>query len=271
MRLSLVTFPVHLYPVVAESNKIRLHKISKKSGERIHYENTTDSEKHVAKEDIVKGYEYKKGHYVQIDDDELNALKLESNHMIDLVQFTDMADIDPIYMDKPYFVTPADKMAQEAFATIRDALKEEKKVALGQIVLANKERIVAIRACGKGMILETLRYAEEIRKASTYFEDIKKDVKVSKDQIQLARQLIASKDAPFDPHEFKDRYQHGLMEIVQAKMKGKKIEAPKDVKRSDNVVDIMSALRQSLDKGKKPAAKKKTASKAKTTKKKKAA
>lgn len=263
MRLSLVTFPVHLYPVVAESNKIRLHKISKKSGERIHYENTTDSEKHVAKTDIVKGYEYKKGHYVQIEDKELEALKLESNHMIDLVQFTDLSEIDAIYFDKPYFITPADKMAQEAFATIRDALREEKKVALGQIVLANKERIVAIRACGKGMILETLRYADEIRKASTYFDDIKKDVKVSKDQIALARQLIASKDAPFDPHDFKDKYQHGLMEIVQAKMKGKKITPSKTPERNDNVVDIMSALRQSLDKNKKPVAKKKTAAKKK--------
>lgn len=274
LRLSLVTFPVHLYPVVSETHKIRLHKISKKSGERIHYENTTDSEKHVDKEDIVKGYEYKKGHYVQIDDKELDALKLESTHMIDLVQFTDIKDIDAIYFDKPYFLTPADKLATEAYVTIRDALREEKKVALGQIVLANKERIVAIRPCGKGMILETLRYANEIRKAEGYFDDIKKDVKVSKDQIDLARQLIASKDAPFDPHDFKDKYQQSLMEIVEAKMKGKKIEPPKETKRNDNVVDIMSALRKSLEKGgdvgkAKTSAKKKTAHK--STKKKKAA
>lgn len=270
MRLSLVTFPVHLYPVVSESGKIRLHKISKKSGERIHYENTTDSEKHVDKEDIVKGYEYKKGHYVQINDKELDALKLESNHMIDLVQFTDHDDIDAIYFDKPYFVTPADKLATEAFVTIRDALRQEKKVALGQIVLAGKERIAAIRPCGKGLILETLRYAQEIRKAETYFADIKKDVKVNKDQIDLARQLIASKEAPFDPHDFKDRYQQGLMDIVQAKMKGKKIEPAREPRRTDNVVDIMSALRKSLEKGgAKAQPKKKTPNK--TAKKKKAA
>lgn len=266
MRLSLVTFPVHLYPVVSESNKIRLHKISRKSGERIHYSNRTDSEKDVKRDDIVKGYEYKKGHYIPLEDKELEALRLESTHMIDLVQFTDLDDIDPIYCDKPYFVVPADKMGQEAFVTVRDALREEKKVALGQIVIANRERIAAIRPCGKGMILETLRYADEIRKASTYFDDIKNTTKVKKDQIDLARQLIESKDAPFDPHDFKNRYEESLKQIVHAKMKGKKIVAPKESEDTEsNVVDIMDALRKSLDK---KSATKKTKAKPKTKKKK---
>lgn len=259
IRLSLVTFPVHLYSAVTESEKIRLHKISRKSGQRIHYANKTDAEKSVPSEDIIKGYEYKKGHFVPIENDELDDLRLESNHMIDLVQFTDAHEIDPIYFDKPYFVAPADKVAQEAFVTLRDALREEKKVALGQIVLAGKERIAAIKPCGKGLILETLRYSYEVRDAEGYFDNIPKTLKVSKERVKLAQQLIESKDAPFDPHEFKDRYQQALLEIVQAKMKGKKITAPKDVERTDNVVDIMEALRKSLDKGKgktKPKAKK---------------
>lgn len=270
IRLSLVTFPVHLYSAVTESEKIRLHKISKKSGERIHYANKTDTEKSVASEDIVKGYEYKKGHYIPIENKELEELRLESNHMIDLVQFTDAHEIDPIYFDKPYFVAPADKVAQEAFVTLRDALREEKKAALGQIVLAGKERIAAIKPCGKGLVLETLRYSYEVRDAEGYFDDIPKNIKVSKEQVRLAQQLIESKDAPFDPHDFKDRYQQALLEIVQAKMKGKKIVATKDVERTDNVVDIMEALKKSLEKNK-PAKTKPKAKKAAPKKRKKAA
>lgn len=270
MRLSLVTFPVHLYPVVDEAAKIRLHKISRKSGERIHYSNRTDSQKDVSATDIVKGYEYKKGHYVPIEDDDIKALKLESTHTIDLVQFTDITDIDAIYFDKPYFVVPGDDMGQEAFITVRDALRQEKKVALGQVVMAGRERIVAIRPCGKGMILETLRYADEIRSASTYFSDIKDKTKVGKEQIDLARQLIAAKDQDFDPKDFKNHYETSLRQMVNAKMKGKKIVAPDDetVDTKDNVVDIMAALRKSLDKSSKP---KKSSTKKPAAKKKKAA
>lgn len=266
VRLSLVTFPVHLYSAVTETTKIRLHKISRKSGKRIHYANTTDTEDHVKSEDIVKGYEYKKNQYIPIEDEELDKLRLESNHMIDLVQFTEMKDIDPIYFSKPYFMAPADKIAIEAFATLRDALAAEGKSALGQIVIGGKERIAAIKPCGKGMVLETLRYDYEVREAETYFDDIPDKVKVSKDQVKLAQQLIESKSAPFDPKDFKDRYQQGLLEIVHAKMKGKKIIAPDEPERTDNVVDIMDALRQSLAKNKKAAPKK-----AKTAHKKKAA
>lgn len=268
MRLSLVTFPVHLYPVVNEAAKIRLHKIDKKTGERIHYSNRTDSQKEVAATDIAKGYEYKKGHYVPIEDKDLKALRLESTHTIDLVQFTDIADIDAIYFDKPYFVVPGDDMGQEAFITVRDALRQEKKVALGQIVLAGRERIAAIRPCGKGMILETLRYADEIRKSQTYFEDIKEKTKVGKEQIDLARQLIAAKDKDFDPKDFKNHYEESLRDIVNAKMKGKKIVAPEDEGEDtpDNVVDIMAALRQSLGKSA-PKAKKAPAKKTTTKKK----
>src|SRR3982750_1339164 len=162
IRLSLVTFPVHLYSAVTDSQKIKLHKLSKNSGERIHYKDTTASEDKVEKHDIVKGYEYDKGQYVELEDEELKKLKVESTHTIDLVQFTDLKDIDSIYFDKPYFVAPDGDIAMEAYITLRDALHDSKKVALGQITIAGRERIAAIKACDKGLLLETLRYSYEV-------------------------------------------------------------------------------------------------------------
>jgi len=256
IRLSLVTFPVHLYSGVTDTQKIRLHKISKDSGERVHYKDSTASEGVIEKSDIVKGYEYEKGQYVEIDDKELAKLKVESTHTIDLVQFTEQRDIDPIYFDKPYYVVPEGKLALEAFATVRDALRDAGKIALGQITIGGRERIAAIKACGKGMVLETLRYNYEVREASRYFEDISEKVKPDKDQIALAKQLIEAKSGKFDPKSFKDTYQEGLMEIIEAKLGHRKANLPKATKEPGNVVNIMDALKRSLDqtKGKEKAA-----------------
>jgi DNA end-binding protein Ku len=251
IRLSLVTFPVHLYTAVTEAQKIRLHKLSRGSGERIHYQDTTASEGAVAKEDIVRGYEYEKGHYVEIDDDELQRLKVESRHTIDLVQFTDIKDVDPIYFDKPYFVAPDGEIAMEAYVTLRDALRESKKAALGQITIGGRERIAAIKPCGKGLILETLRYDYEVRQASQYFDDVDEGVRPNKDQIELAEQLIKVKTAKFDPKKFKDTYQEGLMEIIKAKLGHRKAALPKGRAKPENIVNIMDALKRSLNEAKK--------------------
>ncbi|HEY8963533.1 MAG TPA: Ku protein [Alphaproteobacteria bacterium] len=269
IRLSLVTFPVELFVGVSDSQKIKLHKLSKKSGERIHYKDSTKSEGVVTKENIVKGYEYEKGQYVEIPDKELEKLKIESTHTIDLVRFTDMKEIDPIYFDKPYFVVPQGKLAQEAFITVRDALKESKKVALGQITIGGRERIAAIKPCGKGLLLETLRYNYEVRHASQYFEDISEKIKPDKDQIDLAQQLIKKKSGPFDPKTFKDSYQEGLLEIIHAKIGHRKAHLPKAAPKPDNVVNIMDALKRSLEEsgGKKKSAKKVPAKKSATKKK----
>jgi len=279
VRLSLVTFPVELYVGVSDAQKVRLHKLSKESGERVHYKDTTESEGTLKKSDIVKGYEYEKGQYIEIDDDELNKLKIESTHTIDLVRFTDMKDIDPIYFDKPYYIVPQGKLAQEAYITVRDALRESKKVALGQVTIGGRERIAAIKACGKGLLLETLRYNYEVREAGQYFEDISEKIKPDKDQIALAQQLIKSKSGKFDPKTFKDTYQEGLLEIIHAKLGHRKAKLPKEAPQPDNVVNIMDALKRSLEQsgGKnkaKPAAKKKAPAKKtakKTSAKKKAA
>lgn len=270
IRLSLVSFPVRLYPSVTSSEKISLHKYDKESGTRIHYEDVNEAGERVEDEDIVKGYEYEKGSFVEIDDEDLKKLKVESRHTIDLIQFTDMKSIDPIYYDKPYFVAPDGDIAGEAFMTIRDALRKSGKVAMGQIVLNNKERIAVIKPCGKGLILETLRYNYEVRKAEDYFEDIPEKSKVSADQVEMAEALIKSKTASFDPKKFKDRYQEGLKEIIDAKLEHRKPHLSETERKPAKVVNIMDALKKSLaqSKGgkktvakpkKKPAAKKKRA------------
>lgn len=151
IRLSLVTFPVRLYSAVTETEKIRLHKYDRDTEQRIHYQNVNEDGDVVEPTDIVRGYEYEKGGFVPIEDKELDKLRLESKHTIDLVQFTPISDIDPIYYDNPYYIAPDGEIAHEAYQTLRDALRASKKVPLGQIVLASKERIVAVKPCGKSL------------------------------------------------------------------------------------------------------------------------
>ena len=267
IRLSLVTFPVRLYAAVTETEKVKLHKIEKKSGKRIHYANMTEDKNDIEASDIVKGYEYEKGQYIQIDDDELKKLKAESKHTIDLVQFTEAKNIDAIYYDRPYYLVPDGPIAEEAFVTLRDSLREEKKVALGQITLSGKERIAAIKPCGKGLVLETLRYSYEVNKANEFFRDIPDHVKISKDQISLAAQLIDNKSGPFNPSAFKDTYQEGLLEIINAKLQHRKPSLSGARKEPGNVVNIMDALKKSLAQSGKVSSKKAEAKKKTTVKK----
>ena len=263
IRLSLVTFPVRLYAAVTDTNNIRLHQYNRETGERIHYQKVSGKkEKEVDPDDIVKGYEYEKGHYVPIEDEELDKLKAESGHTIDLIQFTESKDIDPIYYDRPYYVAPDDKIGHEAYATVREALRKSSKVALGQIVIAGKERIAAIKPCGDGLILETLRYAQEVREAEQYFNDLDTKTDIDKDQLKLATQLIDAKTEPFDPKEFKNSYQTGLMEIIEAKLKNKKVKIKHAEEEPGTVVNIMDALKQSLAETKKPSSGKKKSKKA---------
>lgn len=250
IRLSLVTFPVRLYPAVSESEKVRLHKYEKSTGQRIRYQNVNEEGEAVDPDDIVKGYEYESGSYIPIEDKEIEKLRKESKRTIDLVQFADVSAIDPIYYDNPYYVAPDNQMAMEAYITVRDALKKSKKVAIGQVVIANKERIVAIKACGKGLILETLRYNYEVRNAEGYFEDIKAGEEPDSDQLDLALELIKRKTAEFDPSKFKDLYQEGLKEIIEAKLEKREPKLKDDVPAPGKVVNIMDALRRSLEQSK---------------------
>ena len=270
IRLSLVSFPVRLYAAITSTEKILLHQYHKKTGERIHYEKVTDSGLEAEPEDIIKGYEYEKGHFIPIDSEDLEKLRLESKHTIYLVQFTDMKDVDPIYFDKSYFVAPDGKIAEEAYLTLREALNRSGKVGIGQIILGSKERIVSLRPCSKGLILDTLLYSYEVREAENYFEDIPKKANLNKEQLELAELLIEKKTVPFDPKSFKDHYQEGLLEIVEAKMKGEELRVSDKTRPASNVINIVDALKRSLkqnDTGK-PATKKKTTARKKASSKK---
>jgi DNA end-binding protein Ku len=259
IRLSLVTFPVRLYNAVTETRRIRLHKYDRESQQRIHYQNVNEEGEVVEPRDIVKGYEYEKGSFVPIEDKELDKLRIESKHTIELVQFCPRPSIDPIYYDSPYFIAPDGEIALEAYLTLREALRGSDKIALGQVVLSNRERIAAIKPCGKGMIMETLRYNYEVREAEDYFSDIK-NLPLNKEQLALAEQLIESKSADFDPRQFKDRYQSGLQEIINAKLEHRKPDYGKEPAAGGKVISIMDALRKSLaQSGRKTTAPEKTA------------
>ena len=253
VRLSLITFPVRLYAAVVEKEKIRLHKVERGTGERIHYQNITEGGEVVEPQDIVKGYEYEKGQYVELEDKELKQLRIESTRMIDIVQFTSAAEIDPIYFDRPFYLVPDGKLAIEAYITLRDGLRASKKIALGQVTIAGKERIAAIKPSCNGLVLETLRYDYEVRECSTMFDDIPASAKVGTEQVELAEALIKKKTARFDPKKFKDTYQEGLLEIINAKLHHKKVKIAPAKRKPENVVNIMDALKRSLaDSGGRP-------------------
>ena len=251
VRLSLVSFPVRLHAATTSTQKINLHKLDKQTGERVHYRETTNTKDEVPKEDIVKGYEYEKDRYVPIESEELDKLKVESKHTIDLVQFTDISDVDPVYFDKPYYLVPDGDMALEAYATVREALRKSGKTALGQVVLGDRERIAAIRPYDSGLVLETLRYDYEVREAQRYFEEIPEDIEVGDEQIELAQQLINNKTRQFNPKDFKDHYQESLKEIIDAKLEGKEIvEGREEPAKPGKVVNIMDALKKSVEESK---------------------
>ena len=246
IRLSLVSFEVQLYTASRSAREFPLHQIDKKSGERIRYQTIVPGKGAVPRDEIVKGYEYEKDRYVLFEPEELAKLKLESKHTIDLVQFVDTHEIDVLYYDKPYYVAPGAAHSEEAFRIVRDALRQMRKYALGQIVLAGRERIAALKPCGKGMVLETLRYGEEVREAETYFADID-DKAADEEQLDLAKQLIKQKSKKFDPDKFKDHYDDAMRELIKAKLGDKRAKKVIEEKRpSAQVINLMDALKKSL-------------------------
>ena len=244
-RLSLVSFAIRLYPAFNASQQIAFHQIDKKSGQRVRQQLIVPDQGPVDRSDIVKGYEYKKDHYIEIDPDELKQLRLPSKDTIDVAQFVAIDDIDPVYYDRPYYIVPDDKSSLPAFATVRDAMKAADVAAIGEIVFGGKEHLAAIRACGKGMILETLRYEDEVRKAGPYFEDIDK-VEIDDDQLDMAKMLIKKKTAPLDLSKFSDQYESAVKELVEAKLADKKLPEIEEEAPRGKVINLMDALKKSL-------------------------
>ena len=252
IRLALVSIPVELFPATKSGASIQFHQVHEPTGKRIKYEKVVPGIGPVDRDEIVKGYEVSKGHYVLLDPEEIESVKLESRKTVDLVEFVDMRDIDPMYYDKPYFVVPADDLAEEAYVVIRDALKDSKKVGIGQLAMRGQEYVVALKPCGRGMLLETLRYADEVNKAQSYFREIG-DHKPDEDMLDLASMLIEKKTGTFDPSEFHNRYVDALKDLIaeKQKRKGEKvIQEPEGAPpKGSNVIDLMAALKKSLDTG----------------------
>ncbi|OAP37870.1 Ku protein [Sinorhizobium glycinis] len=258
LRLSLVSIPVELFSATRSGAAISFRQIHKPSGKPIHYEKVVEGIGPVDVDDIVKGYEYEDDKYVLLEPEEVDSIKLETKKTLELVQFVEVGDISPLDFDKPYYLVPADELAEDAYRVVRDALRKSNKVGLGQLTLRGREYLAAVKPCGDGLLLETLRYADELRKADPMFSEIS-GKKAEKELLDVATALIEKKTAPFDADAFKDNYAAALKELVKRKMKGKSArvaveEGERPQKRGDNVVDLMAALKKSLEggEGKKP-------------------
>lgn len=249
LKLSLVSCPVVLYPATTAVEKTRFHMINRETGNRLRQQ-MIDSETGDVVEDGQKtrGYEVGKGKYVEIEKDELDAVQIESTHTIDIDSFVPKDEIDERYLDHPYYIAPDGKAAIDAYAVIRDAMKDQDRVALARIVLTNREHVMAIEPHGKGLLGTTLRYPYELRDADDYFDNIKAP-KVTKDMVALASHILHSKAAHFDPSKFKDEYEDALKALVKRKASGKPIKIDKEEKPAGNVINLMDALRQSLKGG----------------------
>ncbi len=246
LKLSLVTCPVALYPAATTAERTRFHMINTETGNRLKQQ-MVDAEtgEVVEKEQKGRGYEVAKDKYVPIGKDELDAVRLDSTRTLEIDSFVPIAEIDRRYLDRPYYLVPDGKSGADAFAVIRDAMKNKDRAALARVVLTNREYVLAIEPLGKGLVATTLRYADEIRDESDYFDDIKTP-KISKDMVELAEHILATKAAHFDPASFKDDYEAALKALVKKKAAGKTITAPEPEAAPSNVVSLMDALRQSL-------------------------
>src|ERR1700689_3191918 len=246
LKLSLVSCPVLLYPASTSVDKTRFHMINKETGNRLKQQMVDAETGDVVDNDQKgRGYELKKGEYIEIDKDELEAVQIESNHTIDIDSFVPRDEIDKRYLNHPYYLVPDGKAGADAFAVIRDAMKDQDRVALARIVLTSREHVIAIEPLGKGLLATTLRYPYEVRDEGEYFDDIK-NPKISKDMIELAGHILDSKAAHFDPSKFKDEYENALKTLVRRKAAGKPVKVEERAEKAGNVINLMDALKQSL-------------------------
>lgn len=256
LRLSLVSIPVELHSATKTGARISFRQIHKPSGKRVRYEKTVPGVGPVKTEDIFKGYELSDDEYLLLDPEEVDAIKLETKKTLELVQFVGSCEIPPLYFDKPYYIVPTDDLAEDAYRVVRDALRQSEKIGLGQLVMRGKEYLCAIKACGDGLLLETLHYADEIKNADTLFTGIEDDTS-DEELLSVATELIERKTGKFDAGAFEDHFDTALRDLIERKRKNRKTPRAKagddsgGSKSGDNVVDLMDALKQSLknDKG----------------------
>jgi len=255
LRVSLVSCPVRLYPATSSAERISFHNLVPGTMSRISMVPTDPTTgKAVPRDQLLKGYEFEKGRYVIVSDEEIEKLQIESNRVIDVTEFVDDDQVDALYLDSPYWLAPDGKMAQETFRVIVEGMRREKKAGVGRLVLSSRERAVLLSPRGKGIMIRTLRAPEEVRREEPYFEDIEEG-KLDESAVTLARQIVAQKSGPFDPKLFTDRYQAALTELIKAKIKGETIVVS-EVAAPPPVVDLMAALKKSLETIKPPASSK---------------
>jgi DNA end-binding protein Ku len=251
LRLSLVTCPVALYPATSESEKISFNQLNRNTGHRIKYLKVdADTGEEVANEDIVKGYMLDRETFVEVSKEELEELALESTRTIEIDEFVERDEIDPRYLIRPYYLRPDGKVGHDAFSVIRETIREMNKVAIGRVVLTNREHIIALEPLEKGLVGTLLRYPYEVRSEAEYFDEIQ-DVKVTKDMLDLAKHIVNQKAGRFEPAKFEDQYETALIDLINLKRAGKPI-MPKERPRGENVVDLMEALRRSVGTGEHP-------------------
>jgi DNA end-binding protein Ku len=247
LKLSLVSCPIALNPATSSSERVSFRQVNKKTGNRLRQQLVDDETREpVDSEDRGKGYEVGKNEYLLMDDEELEALEIESNHTIDIDTFVPATQIDKRFYDSPYYIVPSDKVGQEAFAVIRDAMKGKGMVALGRVVVSKRERVIALEPHGKGLLGTTLHYPYEVRKEEEYFEDIP-DIKVPGEMLQLAEHILETKAGDFDPSQFKDHYEEAVVELIRKKQANIPVKKDKEQPAPRNVINLMDALRRSIE------------------------
>jgi DNA end-binding protein Ku len=252
LKLSLVSCPVALYSAASSAERVSFRQINRKTGNRLRQQLVDEvTREPVESADKVRGYEYAKNSYLIVEDEELDAIAIESNYTIEIDSFVPRSEIDERYFDSPYYIIPDDRVGQEAFAVIREAMRGKSMAALGRVVLAKRERVIMLQPWDKGVMATTLRYPYELRDAKDYFDDIS-DVKVAADMLKLAQHILESKAAAFDPLQFVDRYEEAVVEMLKRKQAG--LPAPKErsAPQPHNVVNLMDALRRSIASEKAP-------------------
>lgn len=245
LRLSLVSCPIQLFPATSEREKISFNQINKETGNRIRYRKVDEETgEEVTSENIVKGYAVAKGQYVEITDEELTSIALESTKTIEIDEFVPKSEIDDLYNIRPYYIAPDGKVGQDAFVVIRNVIEQMNMVAIGRVVLTSREHVIAMEPRGKGIMGTLLRYPYEVRNGKEYFDEIP-DVKLGKDTMDLAKHIVKTKSGHFDPEKFEDHYEAALRELIAKKSKGIKIEAPRE-RMPAKVINLMDALRRSV-------------------------
>jgi DNA end-binding protein Ku len=245
LRLSLVTIPVRLYPATSTERKIELHQIHEPSGKRVRYQKVAPGVGPVENEAITKGFEYEKGKYVLLDQKEIDELKLESKQTIELVRFVDEGAIDARYFEKPYYLLPDGDAAEEGYVIMQKALQQANKIGVGQLILRGQGNIVALKPLGRGLMLEILRHANEVKSADSFFEEVP-EVKIDKEALELAVELIDRKSGAFEPEKFKDEYTEAVWELINAKLEHRKPAIVTGEPGTAKVINIMDALKKSV-------------------------